>query len=71
MPDRKRQIAEDIRQSCGASAVCIADLARYFGKQPRYVKQYLKGAPSIVFGRKRLYLAMDVAECMVKREQII
>lgn len=57
----KKQIADDLRAQCG-NMISFGQLARYLGLCPHTARAYLADVPAYDMGRKRCYLAIDVAK---------
>ena len=56
----RKQIADDIRQQCG-NFVSFGKIAAYLGMSPHTAREWLEDVPSYQTGKKRYFLAIDVA----------
>lgn len=57
----RRQLTEDLRQQCG-NLIPIGKLGQYLGMCPRKTAEFVAGLDCYVTGRKKCYLAIDVAK---------
>ena len=63
----KKEIVADIRAQCG-NLITTKDVGKYLGLCPRATKTYMEGVPHYDIGRKRCYMAIDVANRIVSSE---
>ena len=56
----RKEIVADIRQQYG-NLLTTAEVGRYLGLCPKTTREYMQGVPCYDMGRKRCYLAIDVA----------
>jgi hypothetical protein len=61
----KQTIVRDIKKEVG-NWPCQSDIARYLGKSRDYVINLMAGCEYITDGKKKQYLASDVAERLLK-----
>ena len=61
----KQTIVRDIKKEVG-NWPCQSDIARYLGKSRDYVINLMAGCEYITEGKKKQYLASDVAERLLK-----
>ena len=56
----KKQIADDLRTQCG-SVISFNKMAAYLGMSPKTARKFLADVPSYDMGKKRCFLAIDMA----------
>lgn len=64
----KQEVVRDIKKEIG-NWPCQSDVARYLGKSRDYVANLLSGCEYISDGKKKQYLAADVAERIMSRRK--
>ena len=64
----KKQIVEDIRQQCG-NLIPATKIGEYLGMCPRKTAAFLEDVPSFRTGRKKCYLAIDIANKLLSCEE--
>lgn len=62
----KQTIVRDIKKEAG-NWPCQSDIARYLGKSRDYVINLMNGCEYITDGKKKQYLASDVADMLMKQ----
>ena len=63
----KKQIVEDLRQQYG-NLISTTDVGKYLGLCPKTTRIFMAGVPHYDMGRKRCYLAIDVANRLASAE---
>ena len=61
----KQTIVRDIKKDAG-NWPCQSDIARYLGKSRDYVINLMAGCDYVTDGKKKQYLASDVADRLLK-----
>lgn len=56
----KKEIVNDIRAQCG-NLLTTKQVGKYLGLSPKTVREFMDGVPCYDMGRKRCYMAIDVA----------
>ena len=56
----KKEIVNDIRAQCG-NLLTTKQVGKYLGLSPKTVRDFLAEVPCYDMGRKRCYMAIDVA----------
>lgn len=64
----KQTIVRDIKREVG-NWPCQSDIARYLGKSRDYVMTLMEGCEYITDGKKKQYLATDVAERLMSKRR--
>lgn len=64
----KQVIVRDIKREVG-NWPCQSDIARYLGKSRDYVMTLMEGCEYIADGKKKQYLAADVAERLMSKRR--
>lgn len=64
----KQTIVRDIKREVG-NWPCQSDIARYLGKSRDYVMTLMEGCEYITDGKKKQYLAADVAERLMSKRR--
>jgi hypothetical protein len=64
----KQVIVRDIKREVG-NWPCQSDIARYLGKSRDYVMTLMEGCEYITDGKKKQYLAADVAERLMSKRR--
>lgn len=62
----RQTIIRDIKKEVG-NWPCQSDIARYLGKSRDYVMNLMNGCEYITDGKKKQYLASDVADMLMKQ----
>ena len=65
----KKKILDDIRAQYG-NLVTTKDAGKYLGLCPKTTREFLLGVPHYNMGRKRCYLAIDLANRLASCEEI-
>lgn len=63
----KKEIVADIRAQYG-NLITTKNVAKYLGLCPRTARAFMDGVPHYDIGRKRCYMAIDVANRIVSSE---
>ncbi len=63
----KKEIVNDIRSQCG-NLITTKDVGRYLGLCPKSTKLFMEGVPHYDVGRKKCYMAIDVANRILQSE---
>ena len=63
----KKEIVNDIRSQCG-NLITTKDVGKYLGLCPKSTKAFMEGVPHYDVGRKKCYMAIDVANRIVQSE---
>ena len=56
----KKEIVADIRAQCG-NLITTKAVGKYLGLSPKTTREFMEGVPCYEVGRKRCYLAIDLA----------
>lgn len=65
----KKEIVADIRQQYG-NLITTKNVGKYLGLCPKTAREFMEGVPHYDIGRKRCYMAIDVANRIVSSESI-
>ena len=63
----KKEIVEDIRKQYG-NLISTKDAGKYLGLCPKTTRIFLAGVPHYDMGRKKCYLAIDIANRLISAE---
>lgn len=63
----KKEIVADIRSQCG-NLITTKAAGKYLGLCPKATREYLEGVPRYEVGRKRCYMAIDLANRICSSE---
>lgn len=63
----KKEIVADIRAQCG-NLITKKEVGKYLGLCPKTTREFLAGVPCYDMGRKRCYMAIDIANRIVSAE---
>ena len=66
----KQIITRDIKKEIG-NWPCLSDIARYLGKSRGYAQSLMQGCDFIGDGKKKQYLASDVAEKLINKRRCV
>ena len=56
----KKEIVADIRANCG-NLITTKDVGKYLGLCPKSTREFMAGVPHYDIGRKKCYMAIDLA----------
>lgn len=63
----KKEIVEDIRRQYG-NLITSKNVGKYLGLCPKTTREFMAGVPCYDLGRKRCYMAIDVANRICSSE---
>ncbi len=66
----KQTITKDIKKEIG-NWPCLSDIAKYLGKSRDYANNLMQGCEFIFDGKKKQYLASDVAERLMNKRRCV
>lgn len=64
----KKEIVADIRAQCG-NLITKKAVGKYLGLCPKSTREFMEGVPYYELGRKKCYMAIDVANRICSSEQ--
>ena len=63
----KKEIVNDIRAQCG-NLITTKQVGNYLGLCPKSTREFMEGVPCYEVGRKRCYMAIDLANRICSSE---
>lgn len=63
----KKEIVADIRSQCG-NLITTKQVGKYLGLCPKSTREFMEGVPCYEVGRKRCYMAIDLANRICSAE---
>ncbi len=63
----KKEIVADIRSQCG-NLITTKAVGKYLGLCPKSTREFMEGVPCYEVGRKRCYMAIDLANRIYSSE---
>ena len=63
----KKEIVADIRAQCG-NLITTKQVGKYLGLCPKSTREFMEGVPCYEVGRKRCYMAIDLANRICSSE---
>ena len=63
----KKEIVADIRSQCG-NLISTKQVGKYLGLCPKSTREFMEGVPCYEVGRKRCYMAIDLANRLCSAE---
>ena len=63
----KKEIVNDIRSQCG-NLITTKAVGKYLGLCPKSTREFMEGVPCYEVGRKRCYMAIDLANRICSSE---